>query len=376
MGPILGPYLARTPARSPESPPLLAACPRAVRARWPLPRALLAAAALAVALCGIADAKKVPQAPAPAAAPPEGTSDTIDEVVVSGEQPGPGLWKVSKGSHVLWILGTLSPLPDKMTWRSKNVESAIAGSKEVIGQESVSPNIGFFRGISLLPSLMRARYNPNGATLKDVLPKDLYARWMRLKLTYIGNDSGIERWRPMFAAVKLYQKALEKSGLTQKSPVWPVIRAAAHKGNVHITDLTVKLDLDNPKQAIRDFNGTSRDADVSCLAATIERLETDIGGMKQRANAWAVGDIDTLAHLTFKDQVAACVNALTSNPGLQDEVNTVQMRFRGEWLAAAERGLSRNDVTFATLPMAELIGSNGRLSKLASDGYTVEPPKQ
>src|SRR5690242_8623754 len=106
--------------------------------------------------------------PAALAAPTPSPTEPMDEVVVSGEQPGPGLWKVSKGTHTLWILGTLTPLPQKMTWRSREVENVVAKSNEVIGQESVSPNIGFFRGISLLPSLLRARYNPNGATLKDV----------------------------------------------------------------------------------------------------------------------------------------------------------------------------------------------------------------
>ena len=35
-------------------------------------------------------------------------------VVVSGEQPGPGLWRVEKDGHVMWVLGTQSPLPEHM----------------------------------------------------------------------------------------------------------------------------------------------------------------------------------------------------------------------------------------------------------------------
>jgi hypothetical protein len=37
--------------------------------------------------------------------------ETLDEVVVSGEQPGPGLWQVKNGANTLWILGSHSPLP-------------------------------------------------------------------------------------------------------------------------------------------------------------------------------------------------------------------------------------------------------------------------
>jgi uncharacterized protein YbaP (TraB family) len=307
---------------------------------------------------------------------PSATPDgPIDEVVVSGEQPGPGLWKVSRGGHVLWILGTLSPLPKRMTWRSAEVEKIVARSKEVIGQESVRPDVGFFRGITLLPSLLRARYNADGAMLKDILPAPLYARWLKLKLAYIGNDSGIEKWRPMFAAIRLYQRTVDRSDLTQQNIVWPVISRAAHAHNVKITNLSVKVDVGNPRQTIRDFTQTPRAADIACLAATIDRLETDLDNMKLRANAWAVGDLATLERLPAPDQVAKCVEAFTSGPGLQQKLNAGRDRYFDEWLTVAERALSLNDVTFATLPMSELLGANGRLAKLRSRGYEVEPPQ-
>ena len=35
----------------------------------------------------------------------------LEPIVVSGVQPGPGLWKVSRGGHVLWVLCVLSPVP-------------------------------------------------------------------------------------------------------------------------------------------------------------------------------------------------------------------------------------------------------------------------
>ena len=53
-------------------------------------------------------------------------------VVVTGEQPGPGLWLVRKGGHDLWILGTLNPLPAGMQWQSAQIEQVIANAQEVI----------------------------------------------------------------------------------------------------------------------------------------------------------------------------------------------------------------------------------------------------
>ena len=70
---------------------------------------------------------------------------------------------------------------------------------------------------------MESRKNPDGATLKQLLPADLYARWSVLRDKYIGDyqeeESDIERRRPMFAALELYDKAINKVGLTSTNAV-------------------------------------------------------------------------------------------------------------------------------------------------------------
>ena len=43
--------------------------------------------------------------------------ESMEVIVVTGEQPGPGLWKVSSGNHVMWILGEVSPFPRKVKWK-------------------------------------------------------------------------------------------------------------------------------------------------------------------------------------------------------------------------------------------------------------------
>jgi hypothetical protein len=58
--------------------------------------------------------------------------ESLEEVLVSGERPGPALWKVTHEDHVMWVLGEQKPLPAKMVWRPAEVEAAIASSQEVI----------------------------------------------------------------------------------------------------------------------------------------------------------------------------------------------------------------------------------------------------
>ncbi len=79
--------------------------------RAPVSAAALWAASL-ICCCGTAQA--VPAAPA-AAPPPSDSADidqpTVQQVEITGVRPGPSLWRVSQGDHVVWLLGTLDPLP-------------------------------------------------------------------------------------------------------------------------------------------------------------------------------------------------------------------------------------------------------------------------
>jgi len=68
-----------------------------------------------------------PQAAATTAAPTTEAGEPLPQtILVSGQRPGPGLWKVSKGDHVMWVFGTYGPLPKGMEWRSKDAERKIA----------------------------------------------------------------------------------------------------------------------------------------------------------------------------------------------------------------------------------------------------------
>ena len=72
----------------------------------------------------------------------------MDEVVVTGERAGPGLWHVHRGTAQLWILGTVTPLPKNMTWRSKQLEQVLDGTDQVLVRKPYE--IGIARALWLL----------------------------------------------------------------------------------------------------------------------------------------------------------------------------------------------------------------------------------
>ena len=308
----------------------------------------------------------------PAAAEPA----VLEAVVVSGEQPGPGLWKVTRNGHVLWILGTTRPLPKDMTWLSRDVEAVIAESGEVIMPPHASINVkgGLLGGLLLAPSLIGARNNPDDKTLADVIPADLHARWSVLRQRYLPRDKGVENRRPVFAAFELFEAAIDQAGLSFKDIVTPVVRRAAKRAKVAMTEPGVVLKIDKARAAIKEFKKASLD-DLDCLRKTLDLVEGGLDVLRQRANAWAIGDVEALASLTYVDHYRPCQDALMrSAVAEQRGIDELPDQVRQAWLDAVDQALTRHATSFASLGVVTLSEAGGFLEHLRTLGVDIEPP--
>src|ERR1041384_4009307 len=139
------------------------------------------------------------------------------EVVVTGEFAGPGMWQVTHPDHpghTLWIVGEPPLLPQGMRFRSQRGTHVASQSQEILMQPGLQlkpdEKVGVFRTLTLVPAAMKLRKNPDKATLQDLLPPDIYARWLVQKKRYLGRDSGVEKMRPFLAAEKLREAAIEE----------------------------------------------------------------------------------------------------------------------------------------------------------------------
>lgn len=305
------------------------------------------------------------------AAPEEG-----EKVVITGQRPGPGLWKVSKGEHVMYVFGEYSPLPVKMEWRSHEIEAVLAKSQEYLARPSFGVSVGWWGGLKMLPFAIGFKDNPDGGKLIDVLPAETYDRWQLLKAKYIGKDSGIERERPMFAAQTLYERGLEKNGLTTRTGVNARLEKLAKEHNVKITRSGVQVELDNPGDAVKAFK-KSAGADTACFVKTVDNLETDLDAMRVRANAWAVGDMSKITSLSFAEREDACKDAFLNNDAVKSNAKLRELEQAGakNWMANAERALENNNTTFAVLSLARILDPKGPLAELKAKGYRVEAPE-
>lgn len=301
----------------------------------------------------------------PAAAAPQ----QLEEIAIIGERPGPRLWKVSKGEHVLWLLGTLNHLPKRMTWRSSEVEAALAESQELLTSGlSVSASVGPIGAIRLYVQWRRTQKNPDRLKLNVWLPAPLYARFEALKARFDADDDGIEELRPSFAALRLYEHAVDAAGMTAHDQVeQTVVRLAKRRG---IPIQRAELKVEDPSGALKEVSALPPTVEIDCLAATVTRIETDLPSMQERAKAWAIGDVDRLRALPYPNQREVCLSALSNSPRIKALIDRVGQAWRTE----AESALIRNRVSFAMRPIYELLDTDGPLAKFRAEGYVVEGP--
>jgi uncharacterized protein YbaP (TraB family) len=325
------------------------------------------ALALCVGLCIVAVSHRV------IAQEPASAESQLEEILVVGEQPGPAMWRVAKGDHTLWIFATLEPLPKDMVWRSKSVDERIAASQLVLSPPELSAHIGFFRSISLVPSLLHARHAPDGQTLEQSLPHDLYMRWLALRVKYLGHADD-EKLRPLLAAANLYERAINQVGLTHDSHVWQRIEATARAKHVTVQTVTLEVPIDNPKQYVRDLGAIPSAGEVDCLRSTVALVETQLPVMRMRANLWSTGDIERLSGLLRSDAVETCASAVLVVPSFQEEYTKLTAQLQSAWLAAAEKAIAANVSTVAVLSMAELLKSDGWLATFRARGYEIREP--
>ena len=307
------------------------------------------------------------------------TTDAVEpapeQIHVVAQRPGPGMWKVTKGDHVLWVFGTYAPLPKAMQWRSQQVENVIRQSQEYLAPPGAAIKPGFFKTITLLPGLIGVRKNPDGAQLQDVMPQEDYARWSALKAKYLPENSGVERERPTFAAQALSQAARKQAGLVDGYVVRKQVLELIKQNKLKETSSTFSIPMDNAGAVLKNFKKATL-GDAACLTRTMATLEADIDAASARANAWAKGDIDAMRQLNRADR-KACFDALVNSAAFdaEPEFKNMEQRANALWIASAEKALAANTSTFAMLPIDDVFDPKGVIAALAAKGYAVEQPE-
>ena len=309
-------------------------------------------------------------------------------VIVTGRQPGPPLWRVRNGNNVMHIFPMLSPIPEGMIWDSDRVAYVLAQSQEVLMPPEVDTDISttlmlnplnLFRGVRLAKRISR---NPNDATLDEVLPPELYARYQALKYRYFPRDRDTEQTRPLFAGTRLADRIRREEGLVSGEAITKSVeRLIRRSRGLKQTEVEVVMDLTGSFRSLADraealVDSLSEEQELECFAEQLRRVESELEAMKSRANAWAQGFVAEFRGIPLPgDDDDACVLLLVESSEFET-IEQIRAELDARWLAAADQALAVNTSTFAMLDIVELLREDGLLAQLESRGYEVLEPSR
>ena len=310
-----------------------------------------------------------------------------DEIIVTGRQPGPPMWRVLEGDHVLWIFPQLAPVPKGMLWESDKVAAVIAQAQEVLELPNIGADISprlylnplnLFRGMRLAKKLSR---DPAGRTLQQQLPPEFYTRFRALEAKYFPKDpEKLEEQRPGVAGVRMVGLVQTKEGLGNDDDIRKTLaRLIRRNGAAKRTVIEVKIDLeggfgDLARRAEQLTASLDPALELECFQSQLSRMENDIDKIRRRANSWARGYVDEFRGIALPGGEDDLCRALVLSSSEKNVFVEARAKLESLWLTNAVRALHDNRATFAIVQIAELLRSDGPIAQLKAKGYEVREP--
>jgi uncharacterized protein YbaP (TraB family) len=287
----------------------------------------------------------------------------LDEVVVTGERAGPGMWRVHRGAANVWILGSISPLPRDITWRSKQTERVLESTSQVLVQKPLEISVPRILWIMLFDrKLLMVRHGK----LKDVMPADLYSRFVIQRDKVTDDPTKWERYRPIIAAAFLQQAAFHQVNLSMRLDLGAALRTLAKKHGVRVEEVNV-AGVSDMLEALKTM---SPQTEAVCVRASLSTVESGLPRLLERAQAWAGGNVERIENSPELKEVDECRGALDAGAGALDVIT----RIRQTWLTRIEKYLQAPGTTIAVVNLDMLLERGGLLEQLRNQGYEVDAP--
>ena len=193
------------------------------------------------------------------------------------------------GEHVLWVVGTIRPLPEgftKQPWSGPRLQQVAADATIYVGPPMIETRISNpLAALNALRHYNALRRIPQRQTLADLLPAAMYVRFEQMRQRLGVRSRSVTRLRPMLAANKLLGVALKKNGLTDRDFSKSVRRLAKRNGASTVQP-EVKVSIGEAVVLIRSL---PESIELECMQATLDYLENDIHNAELTASLWRDG---------------------------------------------------------------------------------------
>jgi|SRR5579871_1811004 len=285
---------------------------------------------------------------------------SVETVVVTAEPPGPALWRITKGSSEVWILGLVEPLPAQLQWDSRGLRGLMDHARAVL----LPPRgeVGMFEGLWFLIAHGDMLRLPEGQSLAAELPPALRARFLDA-VGKAGHDPDrYASFKPAVAGFMLENDFLKQRDFTVREPL-DTIRILAARRSVPVNLIATYPALDVVKQV----SMLSPEGHRQCLTDSIDDLDTLAAHAAPAASAWAEGNVEGIEEHYSEARALDCLSQSASFGQLWE-------RSVRDTVTAIDGALSRSGKTIVVINIGEFLRKNGVLERLKAQGLELEGP--
>lgn len=261
------------------------------------------------------------------------------------------VWKVSRGSQVIYLVGSVHLLSKDYYPLSSDMEDAYKDSnllvEEVDFGDMMSPQ-------SQLGALTRGML-PAGQSLDQVVSpatfRDVSKRFSELGLPI----EPLKKFKPWSLALTLLAFEWQRAGFDAELGLDKHFYDRAQSEGKEVQG------LETAAYQISRFDDLTYPQQDKLLAETLKELDTETANVTKLADAWKAGDGATVEHIVLQD--------LKSDPVLYERL---LLERNHAWLPKLEALFARQGHALVVVGAAHVVGPDGLLAMLRSKGYTIE----
>lgn len=300
-------------------------------------------------------------APPVAAAPVTDWAD-IETVVVTASSGGPAFWHIRKGDSEIYILGTVSPMPEGMTWNSAHFAEIMHGARALYTAPTASS--GFFETSWFLLTHRGLLSMPDNQKLEDTLPADLRTRFVAARSALKIDADEYEDDPPVLTAMQLQQAYNKAHRLENKEP-WETVKRIAKENRVPVRPVGEYGALGLIKEMLR----LPPEAQRECLREAVAYTEFSTAHNQALAEAWASGNVGAIKANYYPAGFGSCIKQAASFGKLNDRAVADYLKVIRESLAQPGKAVLLTDI-------GSLLRQTGVAEVLQKEGITIEGPAE
>lgn len=240
---------------------------------------------------------------------------TLSVTATAGPQPDagvhPALWRVSDADTTIYLFGTIHVLPEGVEWLKGPVETAFAGSQELVTELSDADPA------KTQAIVMEKAVLPKGKSLRLMMSRKQKKAY-EAALAKLGLPAQVfDGFEPWYAALGLSTLPMLSDGYSPANGVDSSLEAKAKERKL------VRTGLETAEYQLGLFDGLPPKVQQRYLGEVVKSLPTMRNDLRKMIEAWRTGDAEGLA---------ALMNAAEDDPVLLEKLLIARNRAWADWI--------------------------------------------